>query len=88
MRVFSEQFAVSAFSLDFSAIQVPGSSSSVARPAGPAFYEDPAKIRNMLLSNPHEVAVLKENNPRLADAFLNGTFGNTHKGTYPYYGTC
>lgn len=61
---------------------MPGSSANAAaRSAGPALYDDPAKIRNMLLSNPQEVAVLKENNPRLADAFLNGTFGKNNNPT-------
>lgn len=70
------------FNMDFSQIQIPsnltgGGGASASAGAGPSAgpsrnEDDPAFILEMLRANPDQLAMLKQNNPRLAEAFQTG----------------
>jgi len=66
--------------IDFSQIEIPGTSSTelaglAAAAAGAPSPEDPKTLRDMILASPHDLAMLKERNPPLADALLSGNLG-------------
>ena len=76
---------------DFGNIQVPASATTnnspqlaqtgyesfpVSNPQTGPDLNDPAVIRDILLSDPQQMSLLEQNNPTLAEALKKGDFGN------------
>ena len=66
--------------IDFGSINIPGIQAGGAGAPGPSQRQvapdDPRVIRELLLNSPHELALLKERNPPLAEALVSGNIGN------------
>lgn len=55
-------------------VRVPRASNApVIIPMNNFHSEDPAQMKQLILANPYQVSLLKQNNPQLADVLLNGS---------------
>lgn len=61
--------------MDFSGIPVPQPTVRSSAQGGSS-PNDPSMIRDMLLANPDQLALLQQNNPELAESVLSGSLGN------------
>lgn len=68
--------------IDFSSIQLPGIS---GRQQQLSSEPDPETIRSMFLADPHQLALLKERNPTLAEALNDPGKGKTSSGLCKKY---
>ena len=72
-----------ALNIDFGSIQLPGGSGQPQPTHSSRREDDPKYIMDMLLSNPSQLAILKERNPPLADAVLSRDLGKSFHCLWP-----
>ena len=76
--------------IDFGDIRIPGSggigagssrgeSSRGNNRSSRVNPDDPAEIRDILMNDPHQLSLLKQNNPTLADALLSGDLSKSRQ---------
>ena len=64
--------------IDFGNISMPGTSTQSRQSSGMGQSpDDPSILRDNILADPHQLSLLKERNPPLAEALLSGDLGET-----------